>query len=78
MVILRGIWTFLLSLYPFMSLTLFFLLFSTIAEFPSASRFESACLYIGWRGCWSSLYGRWVSLMMWCMKHGSVPTTNDH
>ena len=30
MVILKGIWTFLLSLYPFMSLILFFLFFSFI------------------------------------------------
>ena len=39
MVILRGIWTFSLSLYPFMSLTLFFLLFSNTAGLPSAYPF---------------------------------------
>ena len=52
MVILKGIWTFSLSLYPFMSLILFFLFFSFILlpSFRPPTLSESACLYIGWRG----------------------------
>ena len=60
MVNFTGIWNFLLSLYPLMSLTLFFPLFSTTAWFPSAG-FRQAGLHwthggrvnVQWRGAWS-------------------------